>query len=183
MKKQVRTGGIETPRMQLREVTPEVYAYVFSALTDQELKYFFGYETDEDLFAERQRFHNGLSMFNKTFINFHLIEKETNNFIGSCGYHTWYLQHNRAEIGYKINGDSFMGKGFMTEALQAIIPYGFERMNLHRIEAFVGPRNLASLRLMKKFGFTEEGKLREHYVKNGVAEDSLVFSLLKREYK
>jgi ribosomal-protein-alanine N-acetyltransferase len=55
-------------------------------------------------------------------------------------------------------------------------------MYLHRIEALVGPHNIPSLKLVKSFGFREEGRLREHYFINNQLEDSIVFSLLKREY-
>ena len=70
----------------------------------------------------------------------------------------------------------------MTEALTPIIAYGFSEMQLHRIEAFVGPNNSPSLNLMRKFGFTQEGQLRQHYLKDGKFEDSVVFSLLLEEY-
>lgn len=54
-------------------------------------------------------------------------------------------------------------------------------MKLHRIEAFIGPHNLPSQKLVQKMGFKKEGLLREHYCKKGVVEDSIVFSLLRRE--
>ena len=70
----------------------------------------------------------------------------------------------------------------MSEAMEAILAYGFNDMNLNRIEAFVGKNNVASLRTLKKFNFEEEGVLREHYINKSDPEDSLVFSLLKSEY-
>jgi ribosomal-protein-alanine N-acetyltransferase len=74
-----------------------------------------------------------------------------------------------------------MGKGFMIEAIYPIIDFGFKEMNLTG-SGIVGPENTASLRIMKSLGFTEEGRLREHYNKNDRLEDSLIFSLLKSEY-
>ncbi|MND70827.1 putative ribosomal N-acetyltransferase YdaF [compost metagenome] len=71
----------------------------------------------------------------------------------------------------------------MTEALKPIIQYGFETMKLNRIEAFLSPDNIPSLKLVQKFGFTKEGHLREHYNKDNKLEDSAVYSLLKSEYK
>lgn len=56
------------------------------------------------------------------------------------------------------------------------------QMQLNRVEAMIGPGNTASIRLVKKFGFVEEGRLRGHYCKKGTIEDSLVFGLLKAEY-
>ena len=69
----------------------------------------------------------------------------------------------------------------MKEALQWAVHYGFNTMNLHRIEAFVGRNNTPSLKLLNGLGFQYEGTLREHYMVNGVPDDSLVYGLLKQE--
>ena len=100
-----------------------------------------------------------------------------------CGFHTWAMEHYRAELGYSIHIETEKKKGYMKEALKPIIEYGFNKMNLHRIEAFVGPDNTASISLVKRLGFTQEGHLREHYLKDGVFEDSIVFSLLEKEFQ
>jgi len=84
-------------------------------------------------------------------------------------------------LGYALFNDANKGKGFMTEAVKEIIAYGFESMNLHRIEAYVAPDNIPSLNLMSKFSFTKEGLLREHYFYNEKYDDSIVFSLLRSE--
>jgi ribosomal-protein-alanine N-acetyltransferase len=55
-------------------------------------------------------------------------------------------------------------------------------MNLHRIEAYVGLANEPSNKLMQKFGFTKEGLLREHYLRDGIYHDSLIYSLLRKEW-
>jgi len=78
--------------------------------------------------------------------------------------------------------DEFMNKGFMTEAFKPILHYGFTSLNLNRIEACVNPHNEASLSIMKKFDFKQEGHLREHFIKNDEIQDSLIFSRLKRDY-
>ena len=71
----------------------------------------------------------------------------------------------------------------MTEALKAVLGYGFSQMGLHRIEAMAAPYNTASLRLLQNMGFTFEGTLRQHYNVNGNMEDSVMYSLLKHEFK
>ena len=109
------------------------------------------------------------------------MDKSTEKIIGWCGFHTWYLDHFRAEIGYGLFDENFKNKGIMTEAMKAILEYGFKQMKLHRIEAFIGTYNIPSLKLVEKFGFTKEGILRNHYLKNNVLEDSAVFSLLQKE--
>ena len=174
---------LETPRLQLRMLTPEVYDHVFARYTQEEVMIFFGHSSEEQYNNERWRYQNGLRTFNKSFLMFHLIDKETGKVIGWCGFHTWYLDHDRAEIGYILADDAYKGRGLMSEALPPIVDYGFRTMQLHRIEAFVGPNNEPSLKLLKRMHFTQEGYLREHYKVNGKLEDSVLFPLLKSEYE
>lgn len=173
---------LPTERLLLREMKPQVYHHVFANYTDEELKSFFGLHTDEELEQKKGMYNNGMTMFNKSFVYFQLLKKDTNENIGWCGYHTYYTQHARAELGYVLTAESERAKGYMKEALPQIIKYGFENMNLHRIEAFVGPTNTPSLRLIEQLGFRKEGHLKEHYFKNGIAEDSVLFGLLRSEY-
>ena len=174
---------IETPRLLLRKLTPEVYEYVFTRYSQDELLTFWGYTSQDALDTERRRYEAGVQMYGKSLLMFHLIEKETQQVIGWCGYHTWYTQHNRAELGYVLTDDAAKGKRYMSEALPVVLRYGFDTMQLHRVEAFIGVDNEASIKLVKRHGFVQEGCLREHYCVNGVNEDSLVFGLLQHEYQ
>lgn len=169
---------LHTKRLTLRVVTPEVYEEVFK-LSEMDVMKFFGFETKEELEKEKSRFENGLRMFNKTFRYFQLIETKTDTIIGWCGYHTWYMDHDRAEIGYGLVSDEFKRKGFMTEALTPIIDYGFNEMNLHRIEAFASQENVPSIKLLTFNNFEKEGLLKEHYLIDGVYEDSLIYAVLR----
>jgi ribosomal-protein-alanine N-acetyltransferase len=173
---------LHTNRLKLRKVTPEVYLYVFNNYSSDQLKLFWGVNDDEELGKLRSRIDKGLTTFNKSFLYFYLIDKTNDKVIGVCGYHTWYVDHNRAEIFYHLMNEENKRKGIMSEAIQAVIEFGFNQMNLHRIEALIGPNNIASLSLVKKNAFALEGHLREHYCKDGKMEDSLVFSLLRHEY-
>lgn len=174
---------LSTKRLLLREMTPEAYSHVFNNYSDEDLKQLFGLRDEEELTLKKNTWKNGVTTFNKSFLYFHLVKPGTGENIGWCGFHTWYIQHYRAELGYILTNDKERNNGYMKEALPAIIRYGFEKMNLHRIEAMVGPSNTPSLRLIESLGFTKEGHLREHYFKDGKIEDSVIFSLLKSEFK
>lgn len=174
---------LTTEHLCLRQLCPEVFDYIYKAYSDDALMDFLGLESAEALEKEKEKYRKGLSTFNKSFSYFQIIDKKTEKIIGWCGFHTWYLDHDRAEIGYGLYDEHFRGKGIMTEAMKPIIHYGFHKMNLNRIEAFISPNNNASLRLIEKFGFAQEGLLSEHYQKDGIMEDSAVFSLLQRNYK
>jgi [ribosomal protein S5]-alanine N-acetyltransferase len=177
------TTCLHTERMLLRALTPDTYERLFTTHTNEEIKSFLGFESDGELMEQRIKYDGGMATHNKSFVFFQLIDKVTGKIIGGSGYHTWYLQHARAEIGYSLYHEADKGKGLMTEALKSIIQYGFTEMKLNRIEAFIGPANEASIRLIHSLGFTKEGQLRQHYYKNGKAEDSIVYSLLNSDLK
>ncbi|HYO21273.1 MAG TPA: GNAT family protein [Flavisolibacter sp.] len=173
---------IETARLLLRKLTPETYDFVFRNYTEEELKTFFGCQKEDDMVEERKKFEQGLSMYRKSLLVFQLIDKTSGTVIGWCGYHTWYMLHYRAEVGYVLTDETKRRQGLMKEALFAVIRYGFEQMGLKRIEALTAPENAVSIRLLSDAGFVFEGKLREHYLVGESMEDSLIFSLLQREY-
>ena len=113
---------------------------------------------------------------------FLLTYKESDRIIGRCGLHNWNIEHNRAEIGYIMEEDSYKRKGLMTEAVKAVIDYGFRKRKLNRIEALVGVGNIPSLRLMEKFHFIQEGVLKQHYHITDNYVDSVLFSKLYKDY-
>lgn len=73
-------------------------------------------------------------------------------------------------LGYKMDKD-YINQGYMTEAVEAVVIYGFETLGLHRIEANVMPRNARSLRVLEKCGFEREGISRKYLKINGIWED------------
>lgn len=85
-----------------------------------------------------------------------------------------------AFLGYKLDG-AWQGRGCMTEAVSMIVGFAFGELELHRIEANVMPRNAASLRVLKKNGFYEEGLARAYLKINGVWEDHI--HMVKRNLK
>lgn len=174
---------IVTPRLLLRKIVPETYNFIYANYEDTKLMSFLGLESTEKFEIEKMKFKKGLSTHNRSFVNFQMIDSVSDMIIGGCGFHTWYIDHARAEIGYAIYDERFKQQGLMSEAIKAVLNYGFGQMKLHRVEAFIGLSNLPSLKLVERAGFVKEGLLREHYNKEGVFQDSYVFSLLKSERK
>ena len=104
--------------------------------------------------------------------------------IGSCGYFHVRIGTQTFEMGFEVHPDLWR-KGIMTEVLTAILDYSFSETALlpvHRVEALVDPGNLASIRLLEKLGFTEEGLRREFGYWKGKFQDVKLFALLKREW-
>ena len=116
-------------------------------------------------------------------IRWGITVKGEDKLIGSAGFYKWIQpERYQAEMGYDLN-PSFWGKGIMTEALSAIIQYGFDQMGLHRIEVLISHHNKRSQTLIRKLGFKREGVLRDHYFVEGRFSDDVIFSLLKEEWK
>ena len=172
-----------TKRLQLKKITPEVYHHFYTNCSDDEIKLFFALTTNEELEKEKQRVLEGNYAQFKNIVWFQILLKETNEIIGYCGFHFWNKKHYRAEIGYYIIDDKNKQKGYMTEAVEFVIDYGFNTMQLNRIEAFVAPEGFASLKILSKFGFEKEGYCKGHYYVNDVAEDSVFFALLNKNYQ
>ena len=107
--------------------------------------------------------------------------RSNNHLIGSITLFNLDFNHRRAEIGYAL-GRAFWGQGYMNEALMALLKYAFESLDLHRIEADVDPRNIASIKTVERLGFQREGILRERWQVNGEIQDALFFGLLKHEW-
>lgn len=95
-------------------------------------------------------------------------------------YFDW--QSRRAEVGYGL-GRADWGQGFAGEAVAAILDYGFETLDLHRIEAELDPRNDRSARVLERHGFVREGLLRERCIVGDEISDSLIMGLLRSDYR
>lgn len=174
--------NIETERLILKGLTPQDMTFIFDHYSKEEVMKTLGHSNEDEFEKEAHKQRNGYAAYNRTFLLFLLIDKSTEKIIGRCGLHNWNLDHKRAEIGYHLANDSFKRKGFMSEAVHAVISYGFNELKLHRIEALVGSTNIPSLKILEKHHFIREGLLREHYLVDGVYEDSVLFSILQSEY-
>jgi ribosomal-protein-alanine N-acetyltransferase len=75
----------------------------------------------------------------------------------------------------------YHGKGIVTEAIQLMIDYGFEQMNMHSLEGIIDPANTASARVLEKNGFIKEAHFKENEYYDGKFLDTGVYSLVKKE--
>ncbi|MFZ6847257.1 GNAT family N-acetyltransferase [Undibacterium sp. RuRC25W] len=122
-----------------------------------------------------------LGMRTGQFLRLALTETEHDRFIGDCCLFKFDHQCRHAEVGYSLGAD-YWGRGYMHEALIALLNYGFDALNLHRVEADVDPQNIASLNCLERLGFIKEGFLRERWIVNGVLSDTTLLGLLRREW-
>lgn len=112
-------------------------------------------------------------------VRFAITLRETGEFCGGVGMRL-ELDHHRAELGYWV-GVPYWGRGYATEAAQAMLGYGFGTLGLRRIYAQHVRENPASGRVLQKIGMRYEGCLRNHICKWDQFHDLEVYGLLKSE--
>ena len=103
-------------------------------------------------------------------------------FIGWCTLSRWNPDYRSASLGYCLD-DVAWGRGYATEAVRGLLQWGFDTLDLNRVQAEADTRNVASARVLEKLGFLREGTLREDCVVNGEVSDSWVYGLLRREWR
>lgn len=107
--------------------------------------------------------------------------KGQDKMIGKCILFQFSQQNRRAEIGYLLNRD-YWRQGLMHQALEAIIDFAFNTLELHRIEADVDTQNAGSLGILEKLGFQREGLFRERWFVYDKWQDSAMLGLLKQDW-
>lgn len=102
--------------------------------------------------------------------------------IGTCTLFHLDTQSRRVECGYVLLPSAW-GQGYASEAMTALLDWGFDALDLHRVEADIDPRNVASARVLERLGFRHEGHLRERWIVGGEISDSGLYGLLARDWK
>ena len=114
-------------------------------------------------------------------IQWGIARRSDNRLIGTIAFFKLDALARKAEIGFAL-GRNHWGMGYMQEALQAALGYGFSELDFRRIEADVDPRNVSCIKLLERLGFQKEGCLRERWLVDGETQDSLFYGLLKKEW-
>lgn len=177
------TMEIDTERLTLRR-----FKY-----TDNEdmLKYWISYPEIQSLYGEpvystnqevKKLLDKYINSYKKDdYYRWAVILKETNECIGQIAYFLVDDNNHFAEIEYCI-GKSFQKKGLATEAAKAVIEYGFNKINLHKVQICHKSINMPSRRVIEKCGFIYEATLRDFFYDDGKYTDRLYYSILKDEY-
>lgn len=113
-------------------------------------------------------------------ITFAIVLAEEERLIGSIGMEIAH-EHQLARLSYWL-GTNYWNQGYCTEAVRAVLDYGFTRLSLHRIYAPHFHNNPASGRVLRKVGMTYEGRMREHYIRFGRFVDVEIYGKLREEF-
>ncbi|QIY91691.1 GNAT family N-acetyltransferase [Chryseobacterium gallinarum] len=171
---------LETERLFLRQLTIHDTEDLFEYFSQDEVMEYYDLETFKTL-EDAQRI---IRHFNSEFgkgkgFRWALELKSEKKVIGTCGYHNWYREHSRAEIGYELN-PLFWRQSYMKEAILPILTFGFESMGLHRVDAFIDPANISSEKLLTSLNFSKEGTLKDYFFEKGKFVDATIFGLVNK---
>jgi RimJ/RimL family protein N-acetyltransferase len=115
-------------------------------------------------------------------VTYVIEDKVKRNFLGLIEVRDINNEHFQAELSFWIVSKEW-GKGYMSEAVQAILRYGFENLELNRLYAYHMLRNPATSRVLAKNGFIQEGLLRQRVWKWDKFEDVALWAVLKEDWQ
>lgn len=117
---------------------------------------------------------------NRSLFQWAVVRAEADRLVGTVTLCAWDRANRRAEVGFILRPET-QGQGLATDAVRTALAFGFGPMRLHRVEADVDPENAASLRLLARLGFREEGRFRDRWFTFGTWKDSVMLGLLARD--
>ncbi|OXM14769.1 GNAT family N-acetyltransferase [Paenibacillus herberti] len=172
---------LETDRLIIREFTHEDTASVHQYASDIEVTKhtIWGPNTEEETREFIERVVETQGQQPRVDYELAVVLKVSHELIGGCGLHT--SDPRQAEIGYCFN-PTFWRKGYASEAVGALVQFGFGELGLHRTYARCRPENTGSAKVMERIGMKYEGHLRGHMWYKGVWHDSLQYSILEDDY-
>ena len=160
---------LETERLTLRELNLNDTKAIFGLRTNKEVVEYIDRKTLNNL-SETRAFIDRISQLTSNNKGvFWVIESKNNNqVIGTIGLRNFEDEEDYAEIGYELD-PSYQQKGFMNEAFEVVIKFGFNQMELKTIEAFTHKNNTASIALLEKQNFVFEPEIKDEGFENNIS--------------
>jgi len=171
-----------TPRLRLRWMDEDDAEAHYAVFSDPEVARYWSSgpwtaldQAHEHIAATQAAYADGSGM------RLGIELRETGKLIGSASLHHFVDASRRCELGYAL-ARAHWGSGYVSEALRALLGYGFTAQDLNRVEADIDPRNAASARVLEKLGFRKEGFMPERWIVQGEPADTVFYGLLRRYF-
>jgi ribosomal-protein-alanine N-acetyltransferase len=169
---------LESERLLLRRFTLDDTDLMFNVYSDARANNFIG----RDPVKTHQEIVDKIKLINDSFdnqdgISWAITLKPFDKYIGTVGLWKLFKEHHRAEIGYRLDYELW-NKGIMSEAIQLVKDFGFNKMKLHSIEANTDKNNIASHKVLAKNGFVKEAHFKENWFYNGEFLDSVIYCII-----
>jgi ribosomal-protein-alanine N-acetyltransferase len=175
--------NLETPRLLLRRVVESDAPQIIILRGDAENMKFVPRPLVTNIEQALQHYEMiDAKIVNNEGINWAITLKENpSKMLGIIGHYKIQTEHYRSEIGYMLITE-LHGKGIVTEAIKAVLIYGFDMLKLHSVEAIIDPNNITSEKVLLKNGFVKEAHILENEYYDGEFIDTVIYSLLKRNF-
>ena len=175
---------LQTERLLLREFASHDVDAVFAFESDPTVVAYvcYGPSTKEEC-RQELAFHIAHQRAQpRQFYHLAVIVAHSGQLIGWCGVKITRATDREGEVGYALH-QAYWGHGYATEAVRAVIAFGFWQLQLHRIVGACHPANRGSIRVLEKVGMRYEGCLREQKWCKGTWRSTNLYALLDNEWK
>jgi [ribosomal protein S5]-alanine N-acetyltransferase len=173
--------SLTTARLRIRELRRDDAPALFTIWSDPEAMRYFSFAPMRHVDEAHARVETTLqSSSNGKDLVCVAEALDSGEALGTCDLFNLHEQCRRAEIGFSLQRRHW-GKGLMSEAAAAVVDHAFDTVKLHRIEADIDPRNVASARVLERIGFQREGLLRERWIVGDEVTDSALYGLLRSD--
>lgn len=169
-------------KVRLRAYNKEDVEYAWKYINDEEIKKLLmpGIPFPMRLEEEEKWFHEQ-SAFKDTY-NFAIETLEEGKYIGGCGINNVDWKNSVVTVGIFIGAKDYLGKGYGTDAMNTLVSFIFNQMNINKIKLNVYSFNERAVKSYKKSGFKLEGTLRQEIFRDGKYYDEYVMGILREEY-
>lgn len=173
---------VTTERLVLRRIRASDVDDIYAYAQDPDVARYTSWAPHTSPDETRQFVRRNLDAYlEKRVANWGIELRAERKIIGTGGYGWWNPEQSSAEIGYAI-GRPYWRQGLMTEAVRAMIDFGFNRMALNRIVIRMDPRNIGSWRVAEKCGCRFEGIARQAIYAKDTFDDLMVWAILRDDW-
>ncbi|RDI43211.1 GNAT family N-acetyltransferase [Falsibacillus pallidus] len=172
---------LDGDRIYLKHIDESDYQIIYRVVQDPEIRRLTGTQS----FLTYEKIAEAYEGFKKqnNRIDLMIVLKENDEVIGDLALLDVDSRNRNGSVRIAIHEEKFRSNGYGTEALDIILKYAFDQMNLHRISLNVYSFNKRAKKSYEKLGFEQEGILREELFYDGIYHDNILMGLLKEEYK
>lgn len=169
---------MSTKQVLLRQITVNDLENIYKGLSNPQVIKYYGVSFDSLEATQKQMLWFENLKQTETGVWWAVCSPDNKVFYGAAGLNNVLKEHKNGEIGFWLLPE-FWRKGIMTEVVPLICSYGFDKLRLHRIEAFVESENQNSKKTLTKIGFEYEGTMKDCEIKNGKFISLDMYALIK----
>jgi ribosomal-protein-alanine N-acetyltransferase len=176
--------SLTTERLRLREFGEDDWVDLHAIESDPEVARYQSFEprTQEEAQAYVQGTMASAREEPRATYDLAVVLHGSHTVVGRCGLHITKADAREAMVWYTLQR-ALWGRGYIPEALRAVVDFGFRELGLHRIWAECDPANRPSYRVLEKIDMRREGHLRENAWLKGAWVDSYIYAILGREWQ